>query len=578
MQTRFIIILSLLLFSLSEVSYGQSNIEYLTFDDESQIPLAPKECRRPAGIDPGDDYNPALYRYQYSLKDMYEKFSDKTLHKAAQEYQRMTEVNNKGAWKPSWESLLQHRPPEWFSDIKFGMFIDWGLWSIAGYSLPLGEDKPVYPDWYEYQMVSDNNGERQYIKHGKAFSLNKYHEKNWGKDFTRGDFIPLFTAEEFDTDALTDLAIEAGMKYVIPFCKHFSGWCIWESSYTHMDVGERLGRDIMMPLVENCRKKGLKFGFYYGTQEWEYPIITDTGLVIRKWFRMDYKNPGAPYTPDMENLIPGKIPVKNFLNDYLIPQAVEFIDRYDPDILWYDGDWDTAIEELGSDQISAYFYNQAEGRKEVAVNDRYGLKDKRTSRRRLGDIFTFEHSPLKVPNPNKSGKHAWEENRGISTSFGFNWQDTDENVISSKEFIDMFVDIVSDGGNLLLIVNLDGKGALPEVQVKRLKDIGKWLKLNGEGIYYTRPYTTPKEDRIRYTRSKDNSTVYAISLEWPGKELQLKSLVPAKDSKVYMLGYDKPLKWTHKDGVTTVALPSALQKAENRPCEHAYTFKLKMEN
>jgi alpha-L-fucosidase len=233
---------------------------------------------------------------------------------------------------------------------------------------------------------------------------------------------------------------------------------------------------------------------------------------------------------------------------------------------------------LGSDRISAYFYNKAEGRKEVAVNDRYGLKkeDRRSSRSRLGDIFTSEHHS--IADSKKNGNHAWEENRGISTSFGFNWQDTDANVISSKKFIDMFVDIVSEGGNLLLIVNLDGKGALPDVQTKRLKDIGRWLKVNGEGIYYTRPYTTPKEDNIRYTRSKDKSTVYAISLEWPGKELQLKSVEPAKGAKVYMLGYDKPLKWTHKDGVTTISLPASLQKAEKRPCEHAYTFKLRIKN
>ena len=571
---RKIVILSMLLFSIAGTVCGQSTHEYLSFDDESQIPLAPPAYRRPAGVDPGDDYNPALFRYPYSLDEMRAKFADENARKAAQEYQRMTEIIERGKWKPTWESLMQHQAPEWFSDIKFGMFIDWGLWSVAGYTLLLGEDKPVYPDWYEYQMVASNDGPRRYDKHRKVFSLQKYHEKNWGKDFSRGDFIPLFTAEDFNPDALTDLAIEAGMKYLIPFCKHFSGWCIWSSSYTHMDVGERLGKDIMAPLVDNCRKKGLKFGFYYGTQEWEYPIITDTGMVVRNWFRMGYSNPSAPMTPDMENLIPGKIPVRNFLNDYLIPQAVEFIDKYDPDILWYDGDWDTPIAELGSDQISAYFYNKAEGRKEVAVNDRYGLKkeDRRTSRARLGDIFTSEHHS--IPESKKNGAHAWEENRGISTSFGFNWQDTEANVISSKRFIDMFVDIVAEGGNLLLIVNLDGKGALPEVQVKRLKDIGKWLKVNGEGIYYTRPYSTPKEGSIRYTRSKDKGTVFAVALEWAGKELQLKSVVPAKGSKIYLLGYDKPLKWSHKNGLTTIALPAALQKAENRPCEHAYTFKI----
>ncbi|MDR3252040.1 MAG: alpha-L-fucosidase [Tannerella sp.] len=560
------VLIYLLLICFTASAYGQQN--------DVELPEAPKQYRRPSGIDPGDQYDPATFRYPYSLSGMKEKFSDKLLQDAAKEYKRVGEVIDRGQWKPNWESLAQHQTPEWFSDIKFGMFIDWGLWSVAGYAMLMGE-KEIYPDWYEYQMVADNDGPRLYDKHGQIFTLRPYHEKNWGKDFARGDFIHLFTAEDYKPEKLVDLAVEAGMKYIIPFCKHFSGWCIWPSSYTHMDVGERLGQDLIRPLVDRCNEKGLKFGFYYGTQEWEYPIIADNGeMVVRQWFRKNYKNPAAPYTPDLENLIPGKIAVRDFLKDYLIPQAVEFIDRYDPDIVWYDGDWQDPIEDLGSYEISAYFYNQAQGRKDVAVNDRYGLRpDKRIARARLGDVFTSEHHSLP---PNKmNGDHAWEENRGISHSFGFNWQDTDDNIMSSKGFVDMFVDIVANGGNLLLVVNLDGQGALPEMQEKRLKDIGKWLKVNGEGIYYTRPYAVPSEGNIRYTRSKDGKTVFAISLEWPGKQLQLKSVEPVKGSKIYMLGYKDPLKWSYKDGTTTIALPSKLQTETNRPCNYAYTFKIR---
>ncbi|MDR0559157.1 MAG: alpha-L-fucosidase [Prevotellaceae bacterium] len=573
------IFLILTIFYFTMTGYGQTALQILHFSD-GDIPLAPKDYRRPSGIDPGDDYDPALFRYPYTLKDMQEKFSDDMMQRAAKEYRRMTDVNSNGTWKPDWLSLMKHQTPEWFSDIKFGMFIDWGLWSVAGYTLLLDPDREVYPDWYEYQMIADNNGPRRYDKHGKIFSLRQYHEKNWGKDFSRGDFIPLFTAENFNADKLTDLAVEAGMKYVIPFCKHFSGWCIWQSSYTHMDVGERLGEDIMQPLVDNCKKKGLKFGFYYGTQEWEYPIITDSAMVIREWFRMRHKNPAAPYTPEVENLIPGKIPVRNFLRDYSIPQAVEFIDKYDPDILWYDGDWDTMAEDLGSYEISAYFYNKAEGRKQVAVNDRYGLKkeDRRTSRARLGDIFTSEHHS--IHESKKNGDHAWEENRGISSSFGFNWQDTDENVISSKTFIDMFVDIVAEGGNLLLIVNPDGKGALPDAQVKRLKDIGKWLKVNGEGIYNTRPYTTPKEGFIRYTRSKDGKTVYAICTEFPKDKLTLSSVTLGKTGQITMLGAeDVKLKWTSKTTADQTQLIIKIPKSlyAKRASEYAWVFKITLQ-
>jgi alpha-L-fucosidase len=124
------------------------------------------------------------------------------------------------------------------------------------------------------------------------------------------------------------------------------------------------------------------------------------------------------------------------------------------------------------------------------------------------------------------------------------------------------------------MVNLDGQGALPAIQEDRLREIGKWLKVNGEGIYYTRSRSVIAENNVRFTRSKDNKTVYAISLEWPGKLLQLKSVKPVEGSKIYMLGYKKPLEWNYKDGVTSIVIPEKLQKEANRPCKYAYTFRI----
>jgi alpha-L-fucosidase len=553
--------------------FGQTNNMIV----EDEVPLAPKEYRRPKG------YDPVPHRYKYSLNEMKAQFSEQTMELAAKEYARMTDVIEKGKWKSTGESIDQHETPEWFKDLKFGMFIDWGLWSIGGYATKM-ENEAMYPDWYEYRMVDDD---RPYKSN--HISLIPYHNKNWGADIERGDFIPLFQAKNYNPKKLVDLAVESGMKYLIPFSKHFSGFCLWPTSYTHLDAGDRLGKDLILPLVENCRKNGLKFGFYYGTQDWEYPIIGEDGeLLCRSWFRGNttigkYDPSELSSTsskkrvsiPDWENVIPGKIPVRDYLKDYLIPQAVEFIDRYDPDIVWYDGDWTIPVEELGTYEISAYFYNQAEGRKEVAVNDRYGLVNNRVLRKKRGDIFTSEYGYADNGiNPGKWMEHAWEENRGISQSFGFNWEDTEANVLTPKELIDMFVNIVSAGGNLLLIVNLDGQGALPDIQEKRLKEIGKWLKVNGEGIYFTRPYTSFSENKVCYTRSKDYKTVFAISLEWPGKNLELKSVKPADGSKIYLLGYKEALEWSHKNGVTTIVLPEKLQKESNRPCQYAYTFKI----
>lgn len=525
-----------------------------------EIPLAPERYRRP------EDYKPAGYKH--SLEDLKDRSSDEMMKRAATRMEHVNQVIAKGPWKPTPESVDRHAAPEWFNDAKFGMFIDWGLWSFAGYAKKrqaMNLDDPyqsrIYPDWYEKQMYQD---------------LRAYHEKNWGSDFKRDDFIPLFKAQNYQPDKLVDIAVEAGMKYIIPFAKHHGGYCLWPSSFTQRDAVEMGPRkDLIKPLIESCKKRNLKFGFYLSIEEWEYPVIGETvNIVSRLW---EDKINIRPYNSELEKKCTGKIPVKNYYTDYLVPQATEFIDLYDPDILWYDGEWNVEATDNYSYTIASYFYNQAEGRKEVAVNDRYGDKDHETLRWVRGDIFTNESEGKR--HAGKMLKHTWEETRGISTSYGFHWGDTDANVLSSKYFIKMFVEIVSRGGNLLLITNLDGQGALPEIQARRLKDIGKWLKVNGEGIYATR-YNPPatSEGNVYFTRSKDDKVVYAIATEWPGNQLKLKSVKPAEGSKVTMLGDGKPLIWTYDktEGATSIEIPKNLQEGSGRPCENAWTFRIEI--
>jgi alpha-L-fucosidase len=523
--------------------YGQAQ--------DSRVPLAPKQNRKP------ENYQPS--KYKYSLEDLKNNFSEETMRLANKQYNRVKETNNTGKWKPTPESIDAHQAPDWFQDAKFGMFIDWGLWSIAGWA-PKKEKGAMYPDWYELRLDTDS-------------AFRKYHEKNWGKDFKRDDFIPLFTAREYNPEKLVKLASDAGMKYVVPFSKHHGGFCLWPSSFTFrdaVDMGPK--KDLIKPIVESCKKQGLKFGFYFSVEEWEYPLLDSEGNIKPRFWEIKNK----PLLQELEKRVEGKVPVKDFAKDYIIPQAVEFIDQYDPDLIWYDGEWTTDVNDLGTYEISSYFYNQAETRKEVAVNDRYGTKDGKRLRFVRGDFFTSEYHSL--TDENKKSSHAWEECRGISQSFGYNWQDTDTNVITTKAFIDMFVDIVAKGGNLLLIVNLDGQGALPELQEKRLTDIGKWLKVNGEGIYSTRPFSRQIEGGVVFTRSKDNQYVYAILKEWPGQNLHLNGIQPVNGSKIEMLGFDKPLEWIKgKDGVS-VDFPAKLQDVKKRPCDYAWILKIRLTN
>ncbi len=455
-----------------------------------------------------------------------------------------------GGFKPTLRSLGRHGPPEWFEDVKFGMFIDYGLYSVAGYA-PMRESGAMYPDWYLYNMYHSPEVE-------------KYHEAKWGAGFQRDDFIPLFTAEAFDPEGIAKAAEDAGMRYVVPFCKHHDGFCLWPSSYTKrntVDMGPR--RDLIGPLSEACKRRGLKFGFYFSLEEWEYPVIQDGKKMVRIWTTLeDPPYRVVPYDEaSMARMITGKVPVQDFVADYIIPQAKEFIDRYDPDILWLDGDWTTYVEELGSRQIVSYFYNQASGRKTVASNDRLG----RFMRFDSGDFFTSEYGSRNTERAKIL--HKWEECRGLSQSFGYNWQDTEKNVASAEDLVGMLVEIVSQNGNLLLVVNLDGKGAMPAYISSRLRDVGRWLAVNGEAIYGSRPWLVASQgDRLRFTKSKDGKYLYAIHKGWPEGGVELHDLWLDRSSTIVMLGSSQELSWRNvpegsygRGGKVVVDIPESLR-------------------
>jgi len=501
-------------------------------------PLAPPEYRRSEGYVP--------VPYEKSLSQLRDDFSEATMAKAREVCARVDKTIADGKWKATPAGIDAHTCPEWFEDAKFGIFIDWGLWSLASWT-PKRDKGAMYPDWYEHRMYSD------FDEKSPFWGYRSYHIKNWGADFQRDDFIPLFQAKRYDPEALAATFKGAGAKYVVPFCKHHSGFCLWDSSFTFRDSVDRgPHRDLMADMVRVCRKEDLKFGFYFSLAEWEYPLIGKDGKLMNySW------NKALPYTPDMEYKASGKIPVRDFVRDYIVPQAVEFIDTYSPDLLWYDGEWSDFATNLGGYTISAYFYNVNEGKKAVAVNDRYGNGDpseiagkfKERNRKWLrtvrGDFFTDEFGDTsECIDPSKL--HPWEACRGISQSFGNNWQDNASNVVSAHEFVCIFADIVARGGNLLLIVNLDGQGGLPDIQRQRLLDIGGWLKQYGEAIYATRaiaPYSTPEVD---YTRSKDGRTGYAI-IKKLGRDVEVK-LAPVEGSEIVHLATGEKLDWHYADG------------------------------
>ncbi len=466
-------------------------------------------------------------------------------------------------YQPTWESLDKRPAPAWFLDAKFGIFIHWGIYSVPAWA-PVGE----YAEWYWRRVGNKSPGQR-----AEKDEQNKWwvhHREAWGKDFTYDRFAPMFKAERFDPDEWAGLFAEAGARYVCPTSKHHDGFCLWPSKeatatwgrpWNAVETGPR--RDLLGDLAAACRRRGLKFGFYYSYYEWFNPL----------WLKDR----------------------KAYVERHMIPQFKDVVTRYKPSIIFLDGEWDMPAEDWKSQELLAWLYNESPCRAEVIVNDRLG----KGARHKHGGYFTTEYG-AGLPD----ATHPWEENRGMGYSYGFNQAEQEKDYKTAGELIIMLADLVSRGGNLLLNVGPRGDGTIPEVMKGRLLEIGRWLKANGEAIYGTRtfrricqwsegrrPDQNFGEYKVKYDlmgmigpEPRDGKAVkqcfftakdgalYAIIPYWPGKRVVLKDLKPAAGTRVSLLGSDRALKYSvegadiavYLDGIDPAALPFA----------HAYTIKL----
>ena len=523
------------------------------------IPSAPAAFRRPEG------WKPVLW--PKDLLTIAREHSAETMAKAGAQRAKVERTNRNGRYHADGRSMDAHRCPDWFADAKLGVFIDWGPWSVPSWA-PYVKGGRFYPDGYENHCdfpLGSEPAERDAL-------FRAYHLRNWGEDFHRDHFLALFRAEAFDAAGLMRLFRRCGAKYVVPFLKHHGGYCLWDCPYTFRDScdqGPR--RDLAKEMADACREEGMKFGFYFSHGlEWGYPILREDGSL--GFVNAAGEEPAA-YRPEMEWTASGKVAVRDFVRDYVVPQATDFIDRYDPDLLWYDGDWMSSADINGSYDITAYFYNRAEGRKEVACNDRFGfgtpeeVAHKKTTRGGVyekflravrGDFFTSETADIEE-DLDPAGGHPWEECHGISHAYGNHWQDDETSVMGERELVAYFTDIVARGGNLLLLVNLDGQGRLPEIQRKRLEALGGWLGRWGGAIYATRPLAPYSTKDVRYLRAKDGRSRYAVVIS-RAREVELACGMSA-DDVVRVLGEPEPLTVRRSGGRPVVEVPERLASA-----------------
>ncbi|MBR1514161.1 MAG: alpha-L-fucosidase [Bacteroidales bacterium] len=334
--------------------------------------------------------------------------------------------------QPTWESINERGYPQWFSDAKLGIFIHWGVYSVPAYASLEG-----YAEWY-YRGLTTSDERKD------------FQERVYGKDFQYEDFAPMFKAELWNPDEWADLFKKSGAKYVLLVSKHHDGYCLWPSQYApgwnSVEVGPK--RDICGELTEAVRKKGLKMGFYYSLPEWTSKI--------HRWYQDPDENIGE------------------YVDTHMIPQLKELITRYKPTILFTDGEWRNSAEQWHAKELISWYYNTVG--KDAIVNDRWGDGGQhgfRTPEYSAGITLT---------------DRPWAECRGLGRSFGLNRNEPLENYLTSDELIRHFAVLVAAGGGMTLNVGPAADGKIPLLQQERLLDLGRWLDINGQAIYGTRPY------------------------------------------------------------------------------------------
>lgn len=435
-------------------------------------------------------------------------------------------------YQPNWESLNSRQIPQWFTDAKFGIFIHWGIYAVPAWA-PANEDIGIYAkyaEWYWWRIMNPND------KAGQLFR--DYHNKQYGENFLYQDFAPQFKGEHFDPSLWADLFKRAGAKYVVLTSKHHEGFALWPSeqswNWNSVDIGPH--RDICGDLGKAVKEAGLHMGYYYSLYEWFNPL---------------YKNN-----------------IEKYVDDHMLPQMKDLILRYEPDVLWPDGEWDHPSETWKSTEFLTWLYNESPVKDRIVVNDRWG-KETRGAR---GGYYTTEYDLVHVEDGELSREHPWEECRGIGTSFGYNRIETPDNYMTSEALIHLLVEKVSSGGNLLLNVGPTADGRIPEIQQQKLIEMGEWLDVNGEAIYGTSAWSKSSNQNNSqglFFTVKGND-LYVICTSWPVNPIVVNGV--NRVLKVALLGSEIKVSSKLLGGRLTITPPQV--NPGNNPCNHAWVFKV----
>ena len=385
---------------------------------------------------------------------------------------------------------------KWWREARFGMFIHWGLYAVPA-GVWKGEETPGIGEW---------------IQCTAKIPVAEY-----------SALAPRFNPTGFDADEWVRVAVEAGMRYIVITSKHHDGFALFHSRASKYNICDAtpFKRDPLAELAEACRKHGVKLGFYYSqAQDWHHPG-------------------GAAWHGHWDPAQDGSM--DDYIRDIAVPQVKEILTNYGPvAVLWWDTPNDMTPERAA---MLAPLTDLQPG---IITNDRLGGEVP-------GDCSTPEQQ---IPPEGIPGRD-WETCMTVNGTWGY--KSTDHNWKSTETLVRNLIDIASKGGNYLLNVGPTAEGVFPEPIVTRFREMGKWLRVNGEAIYGTS--ASPFKVQLPWGRcTRRGSKLYLHVFDWPTDGV-LRAPIKNEVTRAYALADGAALQFTRKDDSIEIRVPKTASDA-----------------